>query len=60
MGTLTTSPIEAEVTGTGANGAALPLRTLNFTPKSAKPWGEQCQATITASLLLDAHGLRQS
>ncbi|MHA7199631.1 hypothetical protein [Arthrobacter alkaliphilus] len=60
MGTLTSSPIDAEVTGADTNGAALPVRTLIFTPKSAKPWGEQCQTTVTASLLLDAHGLRQS
>ncbi|WP_284980630.1 hypothetical protein [Arthrobacter sp. efr-133-TYG-118] len=60
MGTLTSSPIDAEVTGTGTNGATLPARTLSFTPISAKPWGEQCQTTIKASLLLDAHGLRQS
>ncbi|WP_333482046.1 hypothetical protein [Arthrobacter sp. B2a2-09] len=60
MGTLTASPIAAEVTGADVKGGTLPVRTLNFTPKSAKPWGEQCQTTITASLLLDAHGLRQS
>lgn len=60
MGTLTSAAIDAEVTGTDTNDAALPVRTLTFTPKSAKPWGEQCQTTITASLLLDAHGLRQS
>ncbi|UYY81610.1 MULTISPECIES: hypothetical protein [unclassified Arthrobacter] len=60
MGTLTSSPIDAEVTGTDTTGGTLPVRTINFTPRTAKPWGEQCQTTITASLLLDAHGLRQS
>nr|WP_028268003.1 hypothetical protein [Arthrobacter sp. MA-N2] len=60
MGTLTASPITAEVTGSDATGGILPVRTLDFKPKSAKPWGEQCQTVITASLLLDAHGLRQS
>jgi hypothetical protein len=60
MGTLTGSPINAEVTGSDANGGSLPVRTLDFTPKIAKPWGEQCQTTITASLRLDAQGLRQS
>ncbi|MBB6405891.1 hypothetical protein [Arthrobacter sp. AZCC_0090] len=60
MGTLTASPINAEVTGSDASGGTLPARTLDFTPKSAKPWGEQCQTVITASLLLDANGLRQA
>ncbi|MFH5879547.1 hypothetical protein [Arthrobacter sp. NA-172] len=60
MGTLTASPVNAEVTGYSVNGGPLPVRTLDFTPKSAKPWGEQCPATITASLLLDASGLRQT
>ena len=60
MGTLTSSPIDAEVTGTDTTGGTLPVRTINFTPRTAKPWGEQCQTTNTASLLLDALGLRQS
>ncbi|MHC6218828.1 hypothetical protein [Arthrobacter sp. MMS24-S77] len=60
MGTLTASSINVEVTGSDANGGSLPVRKLDFTPKSAKPWGEQCPATITASLLLDANGLRQA
>lgn len=60
MGTLTASLINAEVTGSNANGRPMPLRTLDFTPKSAKPWGEQCPTVITASLLLDANGLRQA
>lgn len=60
MGTLTASLINAEVTGSDANGRPLPIRTLDFTPKSAKPWGEQCPTVITASLLLDANGLRQA
>lgn len=60
METLTASTINAEVTGSNANGAPLPVRTLDFTPKSAKPWGEQCPTTITANLLLDANGLRQA
>lgn len=60
MGTLTASPINAEVTGINAGGGPLPIRALDFTPRSAKPWGEECQTTITASLLLDANGLRQA
>jgi hypothetical protein len=60
MGTLTASRINAEVTGSDASGQPLPVRTLDFIPKSAKPWGEQCPATITANLLLDANGLGQA
>lgn len=60
MGTLTASLINAEVTGSSATGRPLPVRTLDFTPKSAKPWGEQCPTVITASLLLGADGLRQA
>ncbi|WP_423183059.1 hypothetical protein [Arthrobacter sp. NyZ413] len=59
MGSLTASPIQAEVTGTAADGTPLPTRALDFTPTVAQPWGGQCPATITASLLLDAMGLRQ-
>jgi hypothetical protein len=60
MGILTASPINAEVTGSNANGGPLPIRTLDYTPKSAKPWGKHCPTTITANLLLDARGLRQA
>lgn len=59
MGSLTASPIQAEVTGIAADGTPLRTRALDFTPTAAQPWGDQCPTIITASLLLDAAGLRQ-
>ncbi|WP_115788514.1 hypothetical protein [Arthrobacter silvisoli] len=60
MGVLTASPISAKVTGTASTGRPLPVRTLDFTPKSLKPFGEKCGTVITANLVLDATGLTQA
>ena len=57
---LTDSPIEASVGGTGPGGVPLPVRTLTFTPRVAYPYGAQCGRFISASVLLDADGLRQA
>ncbi|MFJ4028628.1 hypothetical protein ACIPWF_14730 [Paenarthrobacter sp. NPDC089989] len=56
---LSETPMDATMTGTSPSGTALPVRTLTFTPKGSYPFDEQCQRFITASLVLDAEGLRQ-
>ncbi|ABK01576.1 hypothetical protein Arth_0175 [Arthrobacter sp. FB24] len=60
MDILTESRIDATATGTSTAGAPLPERTLSFMPRAEYPYGEQCGKFITASLLLDAEGLRQA
>lgn len=55
MDLLTENPIEATLSGIGADGSPLPVRTITFTPKLT-----QCPEFITASLLLDADGVRQA
>lgn len=57
--TLTESPMAVTATGTGPDGTALPVRTLDFRPRGDYPFGEQCGRFITASLVLDAEGLHQ-
>lgn len=57
---LSDSPIDASLNGTDASGLALPVRTLTFTPRVAYPFGEQCGRFISAGVLLDADGLRQT
>lgn len=57
---LTESPIEAASSGTGTDGLPLAARTLTFTPRASYPYGEQCGKFISAGVLLDAEGLRQS
>jgi hypothetical protein len=52
---LTENPIEATLSGSGADGSPLPVRTITFTPKLT-----ECPKFITASLLLDADGVRQA
>ena len=47
-------------TGTAPDGSVLPVRTLEFRPRGAYPFGEHCGRFITASVTLDATGLRQS
>lgn len=51
---ITEDPIEATVSGTGTDGSPLPVRTITFTPVLT-----ECPKFITASLLLDADGIRQ-
>ncbi|WP_104176144.1 hypothetical protein [Arthrobacter sp. Y81] len=60
MDVLTESRIDATATGTTTAGAPLPARNLSFTPKADYPYGEQCGKFVTASLVLDADGLRQA
>lgn len=60
LDTLTEEPMELTATGTTPDGSALPVRTLEFRPRGAYPFGEHCGRFITASVILDANGLRQS
>jgi hypothetical protein len=60
MDVLTESRIDATATGTSTAGTPLPGRKLTFTPKADYPYGEQCGKFVTASLVLDADGLRQA
>lgn len=56
---LSEAPLDATVSGTSISGAALPVRTLTFTPRGDFPFGEQCGRIISAAVVLDAAGLRQ-
>lgn len=60
LDTLTESPMTVTAAGTGPDGAALPVHTLEFRPRGEYPFGEHCGRFITASLVLDAEGLHQS
>jgi hypothetical protein len=60
LGALTGAGIEVTSTGTDASGLPLPVRTLAFTPRVAYPYGEKCGSFISASVVLDANGLRQA
>lgn len=60
METLSASRVEVTATGTDIAGHPLPARTAAFTPRVAHPYGEQCGTFITASVVLDAAGLRQA
>lgn len=60
MDVLTESRIDATATGTSTAGAPLPERKLSFLPKAEYPFGEQCGKFVTAGVVLDADGLRQS
>ncbi|MHA7290660.1 hypothetical protein ACX80V_13545 [Arthrobacter sp. MDT3-24] len=57
---LTEAPMALTATGTSAGGSALPVRTLDFRPRGAYPYGEHCGRFVTASVILDAEGLRQA
>lgn len=56
---LSESPMDVTVSGTLSNGKPLPVRTLRFNPDGHYPFGEQCGRFITASVVLDASGLRE-
>lgn len=58
LDTLTESAMAVTVSGTAADGAALPVRTLEFRPRANYPFGEQCGKFVTASVVLDRDGLR--
>ncbi|PTT70597.1 hypothetical protein [Arthrobacter sp. HMWF013] len=60
LDTLTEEPMSLTATGTAPDGLALPVRTLEFRPRGAYPFGENCGRFITASVTLDPMGLRQS
>jgi hypothetical protein len=60
MDVLTESRIDATATGTSTAGAPLPERRVSFMPGAEYPYGEQCGKFVTASLVLDADGLRQA
>jgi hypothetical protein len=59
LDTLGESPIDVTATGRYANGKPLPVRTLSFAPRASYPFGEQCGRFVSASVVLDAAGLRQ-
>ncbi|MGN7251215.1 hypothetical protein [Arthrobacter sp. SAFR-014] len=53
------SPISVTASGRSASGKPLPVRTLTFAPRASYPFGEQCGRFVSASVVLDAAGLRQ-
>ncbi|HEY8700010.1 MAG TPA: hypothetical protein VIM08_03435 [Arthrobacter sp.] len=57
LDSLTEAPMALTATGTAPDGAALPVRTLDFRPRGVYPFGEQCGRFVTASVTLDADGL---
>ncbi|MFC9353803.1 hypothetical protein [Arthrobacter sp. NPDC057013] len=57
--TLSESPIDVTASGRYANGKQMPTRTLRFEPRTSYPFGEQCARVVSASVVLDAAGLRQ-
>jgi hypothetical protein len=59
LDSLTEAPMALTATGTAPDGAALPVRTLDFRPRGAYPYGEQCGRFVSASVVLDARGLRE-
>lgn len=59
LDSLTEAPMSVTATGTARDGAALPVRTLDFRPSGAYPYGEQCGRFVSASVVLDAAGLRK-
>ena len=56
---LTESPMAVTASGTEPDGTALPVRSVEFRPRGDYPFGEQCGRFITATVVLDAEGLRQ-
>lgn len=59
LDTLGDSPMDVTASGSYTNGKPLPTRTLRFEPKASFPFGEQCGRFVSASVVLDAAGLRQ-
>jgi hypothetical protein len=60
LDSLTESPMTVTATGTSPGGQPLPVRTLAFRPRGEFPFGEQCGRFVTASVVFDAEGLRES
>ncbi len=59
LDSLTEAPMTVTATGTSPQGQSLPVRTLDFRPRGDFPFGKQCGRFVTASVVLDAGGLRQ-
>jgi hypothetical protein len=59
LDSLTEARMAVTATGTSRDGHALPVRMVDFRPRGAFPYGEQCGRFITASVVLDAEGLRE-
>lgn len=59
LDSLTESPMALTAAVRAPDGTPQPVRTLNFRPRGAYPFGEHCGRFITASVVLDAGGLRQ-
>lgn len=59
LDSLTESAMAVTATGMSRDGQALPVRTLEFRPRGAFPYGERCGRFVTASVVLDAGGLRE-
>lgn len=57
--TLTESTMAVTASGFATDGSVLPTRTLDFRPRAEYPFGEQCGRFISASVVLDAEGLRE-
>ena len=59
LDTLGESPIDVTASGRYTDGEPLPVRTMRFAPRASYPFGEQCGRFVSASVVLDAAGLRQ-
>jgi hypothetical protein len=59
LDSLTESSMAVTATGISRDGQSLPVRTLEFRPRGAFPYGEQCGRFVTAAVVLDAKGLRE-
>lgn len=57
--TLTESPMTVTSSGATPDGAAIPVRIVDFRPRGDYPFGEQCGRFISAAVVLDAEGLHQ-
>ncbi|MFF1883095.1 hypothetical protein ACFVVC_16700 [Pseudarthrobacter sp. NPDC058196] len=57
LDTLTESPMAITASGAAADGSTLPVRTLEFHPPAAYPFGKQCGKVVSASVTLDSSGL---
>jgi|SRR5690349_11008825 hypothetical protein len=59
LGILGDSAVDVTASGSYVNGKPMPTRTLRFEPRASYPFGEQCGRVVSASVVLDAAGLRQ-
>ncbi|MET3719556.1 MULTISPECIES: hypothetical protein [unclassified Arthrobacter] len=60
LDSLTEATMAVTATGNAPDGRALPVRTLEFRPHGNFPFGENCGRFVSASVVLDAEGLRAS